>query len=65
MSKQCQKLRSKVKESLFRLENLLSNSIYIHCTTSHLVILPRRQSYLVYKLVSIIDLSLSDVACSV
>ena len=39
--------------------------IYILSTTSHLVILSRRQSYLVYKLVSVIDLSLSDVAFSV
>ena len=39
--------------------------IYILYKTSHLVILSRRQSYLVYKLASIIDLSLSDVAFSV
>ena len=39
--------------------------MYILCTTSHLVILSRRQSYLVYKLVSIIDLSLSNVGFSV
>ena len=42
-----------------------SRFIEIVCTTSHLVILSSRQSYLVYKLVSIIDLSLSDVAFSV
>ena len=65
MSKQCQKLKSKVKESFVKLVNLLSKSKYILCTTSHLVILSRRQSYLVYKLVIIIDLSLSDVAFSV
>ena len=40
-------------------------SICILCITSYLVILFRRQSYLVYKLVSIIDLSLSGVALSV
>ena len=39
--------------------------IYVLCTTSHLVFLSRRQFYLVYKLGSIIDLSLSDVAFSV
>ena len=42
--------------------------IYILCHffTTHLVILSRRQSYLVYKLVSFIDdLSLSDIAFSV
>ena len=39
--------------------------IYILCTASHIVILSGRQSYLVYKLVSIIDLSLSDLAFSV
>ena len=40
-------------------------SIYTLCTTSHLVILFHWQSYLVYKLVSIIDLYLSDVTLSV
>ena len=39
--------------------------IYVLCTTPHLVFLSRRQFYLVYKLGSIIDLSLSDVAFSV
>ena len=56
MSKQCQKLRSKVKEG-FR--ESIYIYIYILCTTSHIVILSRRQSYLVYKSESIIDLSFS------
>ena len=65
--KQCQKLWSKVKESLVKLVNVLLKSIYIYVLyiTSHLVILSHRQSYLVFKLVSIIDLSLSDAAFSV
>ena len=73
MSKQCQKLRSKLKENFAKLVNLFRQSryiyiyiyIYILCTMSHLVILSRRQSYLSYKLGSIIDLPLSDVALSI
>ena len=58
MSNQCQKSRPKVKESFFKLVNLLPIYIYIYmCTLYHVVILSHQQSYLVYKLVSIIDLS--------
>ena len=68
MSKQCQKLSSKVKESFVTLGNSFCQSRYVYIytlfTTSHLVVLPCRQYYLVYKLVSIIDLTLSDVAFS-
>ena len=66
MSKQWKELKSKVKESFVKLVNFCqSRYIYILCTTSHLVILSHQQSYLVYKLVSVIDLSLCDVAFSV
>ena len=48
MLKQCQKLKSKVKESFVKLVNLFVKvDIYILCTMSHLVILSRWQSYLV------------------
>ena len=66
MSKQWKELKSKVKESFVKLVNFCqSRYIYILCTKSHLVILSHQQSYLVYKLVSVIDLSLYDVAFSV
>ena len=54
---------NKLVNSLF-IKIIIYLSIYILCTTSHLVIVSHWQSYLVYKLVSIIDLPLSDIALS-
>ena len=70
MSKQCQKLRSKVKESFVKLVNILSKSIHIyiyiyiyiytlyHVAFGHFIL-----STVLFSLqITIIDLSLFDVA---
>ena len=69
MSKLCQKLRFKVNGSFVKLVDSFLQSPYkytfCHFFTSHLVILSRLLFYLLYKLVSFIDLSLSEVAFSI
>ena len=66
MLKQCLKLRPKVKESFVKLVNFFRQSRYIYTLYNvafgHFI---PSTAYLVYKLVSIIDLSLSDVEFSV
>ena len=68
MLKQCLKLRPKVKESFVKLVNFFRQSRYIYIYTFYNVTFGHfipSAAYLVYKLVSIIDLSLSDVEFSV
>ena len=66
MLKQCLKLRPKVKESFVKLVNFFRQSrcIYTLYNVAFGHFIPST-AYLVYKLVSIIDLSLSDVEFSV